>query len=199
MLCRPLVRTSRKPPPGVTDSSSGVLVDPGLAATPRRCRQPWPSTRNAEIVPLPALAVYAIRPAIATQHAASWLAETGPESSRSDPVWPIRYDAAALVGAWCASEMTRTPSRVNPNPNGAVPADANERSRPIAPSRRSVTVSIVLEPGFVTARAVPAGLSDTWAGPASPDASGTEPPRMRRRPPPVTRKPTTFSAPAFTT
>jgi len=33
-------------------------------------------------------------------------------------VWPIRYDVAALVGAWCASETTSTPSRVNPKPNG---------------------------------------------------------------------------------
>src|SRR5689334_25426338 len=102
-----------------------------------------------------------MRPAIATQHAASWLADTGPDRSRRAPERAIRYDDAALVGAWCASETTSTPARVNPNPNGVVPAEANARSRRIAPSRRSVMVSIVSEAVFVTARAVPAGFSET--------------------------------------
>ncbi len=114
-------------------------------------------------------------------------------------MWPIRYDDAALVGAWWASETTSTPLRVNPKPNGVVPVDAKERSRRMAPSRRSVMVSIVFEAVFVTARAVPAGFSETSAGPASAEASATDPRWMRRRPCSVTWKPTTFRPPAFTT
>src|SRR6478672_268271 len=104
MLSSPAVRTSRYRPSGVIDSSSGLLVEPGLAAAAAaRCSRPPCPTRKVEMVPLPASAVNAMRPLMATQHAAASVEDTGPERRRRAPVWLIRYDDAALKGVWWAS------------------------------------------------------------------------------------------------
>ena len=85
----------------------------------------------------------------------------------------LPYDRKDIGGKFGGND---TPEYRAMNPNGVVPADANDRTRRIEPSRLSVTVSIVLEAVFVTASAVPAGFSDTCAGPESPAASGAVPP-----------------------
>ena len=88
---------------------------------------------------------------------------------------------------------------MNAKPNGVVPADGCDRTARIDPSRSSVIVSIVFEPVLVTASAVPAGFSDTWAGAESADVNAVVPPSIRPRPARVAQKPATFGVPAFST
>ena len=102
------------------------------------------------------------------------------------------YAVAPLLGGMLASETTNVPERVNAKPNGVPPTEACEIACPRAPSGAIRNVSIVFDVLLVTTATVPAGLTSTWAGPASPAANRRHAWWIRAIPPCVTLNPTTL-------
>ena len=152
-----------------------------------KLRLPSPEIEYEETLALPVFVVKRKRSSrvTTTQHAAVCVSGTEGLKAEIVPSTETSYDDTALWPAAPpkASDTYTRPLFPNANPNGVMPLDGCAARPVVVPLAPTAYVEIVFEAFSVTARILPVGFNEIWAGPTPAPLSGRVEPSMGNRRP----------------